>query len=138
MPSWTESATVTIVVVPTAVGTLNNSATVAANEAETNLANIIASLGSAEPPALIVIDSVQTLWSESVDAAPGTISQLRGCASALISQAKTSGSTLVLVDDVLTSGATVDGCARTLLRGGAVSVDVLVFARVVAGGRAPI
>ncbi len=40
------------------------------------------------------------------------------------------GRRLVLVDDVLTSGATIDGCARTLLRAGAASVDVLVFARV--------
>jgi DNA repair protein RadA/Sms len=71
---------------------------------ETNLANIVATLASAAPPALIVIDSVQTLWSESVDAAPGTISQLRGCASALISHAKTSGSTLVLVGHVTKDG----------------------------------
>ena len=42
-------------------------------------------LASTAPPALVVIDSVQTLWSESIEAAPGTISQLRGCASALIS-----------------------------------------------------
>jgi DNA repair protein RadA/Sms len=71
---------------------------------ETNLANIVATLASAAPPALIVIDSVQTLWSESVEAAPGTISQLRGCASALISHAKTSGSTLVLVGHVTKDG----------------------------------
>ena len=45
---------------------------------------------------------------------------------------------LVLVDDVLTSGATIDASARALLRAGAQSVDVLVFARVVAGNRAPI
>ncbi|RYD87467.1 MAG: ComF family protein, partial [Sphingomonadales bacterium] len=38
---------------------------------------------------------------------------------------------IVLVDDVLTSGATVDACARSLLRAGAADVDVLVFARVV-------
>jgi ComF family protein len=48
------------------------------------------------------------------------------------------GRRLVLVDDVLTSGATVDACARALLRAGAAHVDVLVFARVVANGRGPI
>jgi len=41
-----------------------------------------------------------------------------------------SGRRLVLVDDVLTSGATVDGCVRALLRAGAANVDVLVLARV--------
>jgi ComF family protein len=48
------------------------------------------------------------------------------------------GKRLVLVDDVLTSGATVDNCARTLLKAGAVNVDVLVFARVVEAIRSPI
>lgn len=45
---------------------------------------------------------------------------------------------VVLVDDVLTSGATVDACARALLRSGAAQVDVLVFARVVREGVSPI
>jgi ComF family protein len=48
------------------------------------------------------------------------------------------GRRLVLIDDVLTSGATADACARALLRAGAGHVDVLVFARVVATARPPI
>ena len=71
---------------------------------ETNIANIIATLGSGPAPALVVIDSVQTLWSEGIESAPGTISQLRGCAAALISYAKTSGATLVLVGHVTKDG----------------------------------
>jgi len=48
------------------------------------------------------------------------------------------GRRVILVDDVLTSGATVDACARALLRARAKSVDVLVFARVVDTHKAPI
>ena len=53
-------------------------------------------------------------------------------------KAEVAGRRLVLIDDVLTSGATSDACARALLRAGARSVDVLVFARVVDAVRATI
>jgi ComF family protein len=53
-------------------------------------------------------------------------------------QVAVAGKRLVLIDDVLTSGATLDACTRALLRAGAAQVDVLVFARVVDALRAPI
>src|SRR5580704_13117226 len=48
------------------------------------------------------------------------------------------GRRVILIDDVLTSGSTVDACARALLRAKAASVDVLVFARVVDTHKSPI
>lgn len=53
-------------------------------------------------------------------------------------QSEVQGRRIILVDDVLTSGATVDACARALLRARAAQVDVLVFARVVDTHRRPI
>ena len=53
-------------------------------------------------------------------------------------KAAVAGRRLILVDDVLTSGATADACTRALLRAGAAQVDILVFARVVDAARTPI
>jgi DNA repair protein RadA/Sms len=71
---------------------------------ETNLANILATLGDGRPPDLVVIDSVQTLWAETLDAAPGTVSQVRAAAQALIRFAKMAGSALLLVGHVTKDG----------------------------------
>ena len=54
------------------------------------------------------------------------------------SKAAVTGRRLIVIDDVLTSGATVEGCARALLRAGAANVDVLVFARVADPGKTSI
>ncbi len=56
--------------------------------AETNVSDIIATLSEGKPPAVVVIDSIQTLWSPVIDAAPGTVSQLRAGSEALIRFAK--------------------------------------------------
>jgi ComF family protein len=53
-------------------------------------------------------------------------------------RADVKGRRFVLVDDVLTSGATIEACSRALLRAGAAAADVLVFARVVDGRGGPI
>ena len=59
-------------------------------------------------------------------------------AFAVADRSRVAGRRLILIDDVLTSGANIDACARALNRAGAAAVDVLVFARVVDTGRSPI
>ena len=71
---------------------------------ETNLGNIMATLGDGPKTDLIIIDSIQTLWSELVEAAPGTVSQVRAASQSLIRFAKQRGSALVLVGHVTKEG----------------------------------
>jgi DNA repair protein RadA/Sms len=72
--------------------------------AETNLANILATLGDGKRADLIVVDSIQTLWSDELDAAPGTVSQVRAATQTLIRYAKTQGAALLLVGHVTKDG----------------------------------
>jgi DNA repair protein RadA/Sms len=72
--------------------------------AETNVEDIVATLQQGAPPALVVIDSIQTMWSDGLEAAPGTVTQVRGSAQALIRYAKTSGATVILVGHVTKDG----------------------------------
>lgn len=72
--------------------------------AETNVENIITTLQAHTKPALVVLDSIQTLWSERVESAPGTVSQVRSAAQAMIRYAKKSGAAIVLVGHVTKEG----------------------------------
>lgn len=71
---------------------------------ETNLSNILATMSAGQRPDLIVVDSIQTLWSDQLDAAPGTVSQVRAAAQSLIRYAKLAGAALVLVGHVTKDG----------------------------------
>src|SRR6516225_1078755 len=59
--------------------------------AETAVEDIVATLSEGKTPRLIVIDSIQTMWTDTVESAPGTVTQVRGSAQALIRFAKKSG-----------------------------------------------
>jgi DNA repair protein RadA/Sms len=72
--------------------------------AETNVEDIITTLSKGHAPALVIIDSIQTMWSDMIDSAPGTVTQVRGSAQALIRYAKTSGSSVILVGHVTKDG----------------------------------
>ncbi len=72
--------------------------------AEINLERILATL-QGEAPQVAVIDSIQTLWSEQLSSAPGSVAQVRECAAQLTRLAKQSGITIVLVGHVTKDGA---------------------------------
>ncbi|MEO0329916.1 MAG: DNA repair protein RadA [Pseudomonadota bacterium] len=72
--------------------------------AETNVENILATLELEDPPALVVIDSIQTLWTELAESAPGSVTQVRSSAQALIRYAKKHGTCIVLVGHVTKEG----------------------------------
>ncbi len=72
--------------------------------AATSVRDILTTLGQAARPDLLVIDSIQTMHSDQLEGAPGTVSQVRACALELIAWAKTSGSALLLVGHVTKDG----------------------------------
>jgi DNA repair protein RadA/Sms len=72
--------------------------------AETSVEDIVATLGEGKAPRLVVIDSIQTMWTDAVDSAPGTVTQVRGAAQALIRFAKRSGAAVFLVGHVTKDG----------------------------------
>ncbi|MFN5802362.1 MAG: DNA repair protein RadA, partial [Burkholderiales bacterium] len=73
-------------------------------QSEIQLEKIEAAL-SAEQPEVVVIDSIQTLFSEALTSAPGSVSQVRECAAQLTRVAKQSGVTVIMVGHVTKEGA---------------------------------
>ena len=71
----------------------------------TSVRDIVASLDRADGPKVAVIDSIQTMYIDSLDSAPGTVSQVRSSASELIRVAKRRGICLFLVGHVTKDGA---------------------------------
>ena len=72
--------------------------------AEINLERILSTL-QAEQPQVAVIDSIQTLWSDELSSAPGSVAQVRECAAQLTRLAKQAGITIILVGHVTKEGA---------------------------------
>jgi len=73
--------------------------------AATSVRDILTTLGLMDPPALLVIDSIQTMHSDQIEGAPGTVSQVRASAFELIRYAKDNGVALVLVGHVTKDGS---------------------------------
>ncbi|MCC7081681.1 MAG: DNA repair protein RadA [Burkholderiales bacterium] len=72
--------------------------------AEINVEKILAALGAVKP-AVAVMDSIQTLYSDQLQSAPGSVAQVRECAAQLTRHAKSSGAAIVLVGHVTKEGA---------------------------------
>jgi DNA repair protein RadA/Sms len=81
---------------------LDDAAVLLANE--TNVSDILATLKEGAMPSVAVIDSIQTLWSPVIEAAPGTVSQLKAGSEALIRFAKQHGTAMLLVGHVTKDG----------------------------------
>jgi len=72
--------------------------------AATSVRDILTTVGEGEPPALLVIDSIQTMHSDLMDGAPGTVSQVRASAQELVRFAKENRTAVALVGHVTKDG----------------------------------
>ena len=70
---------------------------------ETNLRNILTTFED-EKPDLVIIDSIQTIWADTVDSAPGSVSQVRSAAFELTNYAKRTGTAVIMVGHVTKEG----------------------------------
>ena len=72
--------------------------------AETSVEDILATLSAGPAPKLVIIDSIQTMWTDVVESAPGSVTQVRASAQALIRFAKQNGACVILVGHVTKDG----------------------------------
>ncbi len=70
----------------------------------TGVEDILATLEQGRPPGIVAIDSIQTIWTSALEAAPGTIAQVRTASFDLVRYAKASGAALLLVGHVTKDG----------------------------------
>ena len=70
----------------------------------TSVEDVLATLESSPPPGIVAIDSIQTIWTSALEAAPGTIAQVRTASYDLVRYAKSSGAALILVGHVTKDG----------------------------------
>lgn len=73
--------------------------------AATSVRDILTTLSIGMPPALLIIDSIQTMHSDLIEGAPGTVSQVRASGQELIRFAKERGTAVVLVGHVTKDGS---------------------------------
>lgn len=71
---------------------------------ETNLDEIFTHIKNTEPQ-LVIIDSIQTVYSDALESSPGSISQVRECASAILKFAKQSGMPVLLIGHITKEGS---------------------------------
>ena len=72
--------------------------------AETNIEDILATISNGKRPDLVILDSIQTLWTDMAESAPGTVTQVRASAQKTIRFAKSTGAAMVLVGHVTKDG----------------------------------
>ncbi|MCC8034329.1 MAG: DNA repair protein RadA [Rikenellaceae bacterium] len=71
---------------------------------ETRLESILDQINAIQPD-LVIIDSIQTIYSDMLDSTPGSVSQVRECAATLLKYAKTSGISVIIIGHITKEGA---------------------------------
>ena len=71
---------------------------------ETSLENLIAQTEVVQPD-ILIIDSIQTLSTETIESSPGTVSQVRECTSAILKMAKKTGVAIILIGHITKEGS---------------------------------